>query len=589
MQTTQTEKLPLIPQDGEGQPLEQEPKLNKKEVWRKCLKEAGVYALVFVVTLVLFLWLKPQYQSAAGQTFIAFGLAAVILVGAYMGITKRLTASKIILLMFILGCILRIGYMLYTPISVRQQDTYHYSTSKKICAGHEAYAWTIFSTGKLPSSNYYQFYHPPLNAFMQATFMKFMDLFTDVLTKVFGMGNYFPSKFLYGHSGLSSKIKEYVTAERYYLYSTTQILSVMYSVITCVVLLKTIKLFHFSKKTEVFLSAFVIFFPRHIQFAGMVNNDALAYMLSMTAIYYALKWQKGGKSPVYIWLCALAAGLGMMAKLSSATVCLPIGGIFLYELIGTARKSKGAMSWKKLCLQYGVFLVICAPIGLWFQIYVKKRFDQEFGFVFSNLNRLLSTERHSFFERFFVAFDANEYFGSLYCVPFSKWADDAHTIYGANGHYNLFNYSVRSAVFGEFTYPNGAGFGTVALFLAWVSCFALLVGMIRAIVLYAKKRKSGGDLLKDVKLSGADLLFIVLLLLSQAASEVYFYIQMPYACTMDFRYIMPIILGLALAVGYTHKILATDNGKTSVAIDRAMLFSVSAFLLFSVLFYCGCV
>ena len=58
---------------------------------------------------------------------------------------------------------------------------------------------------------------------------------------------------------------------------------------------------------------------------------------------------------------------------------------------------------------------------------------------------------------------------------------------------------------------------------------------------------------------------------------------------MDFRYIMPIILGLALAVGYTHKILATDEGKTSVAIDRIMLLSVSAFLLFSTLFYCVCI
>lgn len=582
----QTENLPLAPKEGEAQPLEQEPKLNKKTVLRKCLREAGLYALVFVVTLALFILLKPhlktQYPGTVAQSFIAIGLAAVIIFGAYMGITKRLTTSRIILLLFILGCILRIGYMLYTPISARQQDTYNAKGT-----GHEAYAWTIFTTGKLPTTSDYQFYHPPLNAMLQSAFMKFMEFFTELLTTLFGLGDYFPSKFLNGMEA-SSVNKDFVTAERYYLYSTTQILSVMYSVITCVVLLKTVKLFRFSSKTEVFLSAFVIFFPRHIQFAGMVNNDALAYMFSMLAIYYALKWQKGGKSPVYIWLCAFAVGLGMMAKLSSATVCLPIGGIFLYELIGTARKQKGAMSWKKLCLQYGVFLAICAPIGLWFQVYAKIRFDQKFGFVFSNLNRLLSTERHSFFERFFVAFDINEYFGSLYCVPFSSWADKANGIYGANGHYNLFNYITRSAIFGEFTYSRGEGFAVVSLLLAWIGCFALLAGMIRAIVLYARKRKAGGDLLKEVQLNGADLLFIFLLLLSQAGSEVYFYITMPYACTMDFRYIMPIILGLALAVGYTHKILATDKGGASVAIDRAMLLSVSAFLLFSTLFYCVC-
>ncbi|MBQ9113471.1 MAG: phospholipid carrier-dependent glycosyltransferase [Clostridia bacterium] len=583
----QTENLPRFPKDGEEKPLEKEPKPNKKVVLRKCLREAGLYALVFVVTLALFILLKPrlktQYPGAVAQSFIAIGLAAVLIFGAYMGITKRLTTSRIILLLFIFGCILRIGYMLYTPVSARQQDTYNSKGT-----GHEGYAWTIFSTGKLPTSNAYQFYHPPLNAFIQSTFMKFMEFFTELLTKVFGMGNYFPSKFLNGMEA-SSVNKDFVTAERYYLYSTTQILSVLYSVMTCVVLLKTVKLFHFSKKMEILLSAFVIFFPRHIQFAGMVNNDALAYLLSMTAIYYALKWQKGDKSSVYIWLCALAVGLGMMTKLSSATVCLPIGGIFLYELIGTARKAKGATSWKKLFLQYGVFLAICAPIGLWFQVYAKERFDQEFGFVFSNLNLLLSTKRHSFFERFFVAFDINEYFGSLYCVPFSSWADKANQIYGANGHYNLFNYITRSAIFGEFTYWRGEGFAVVSLLLAWISCFALFMGMIRAIVLYVRKRKAGGDLLKDAKINGADLFFIFLLLLSQAGSEVYFYITMPYACTMDFRYIMPIILGLALAVGCTHKILATDKGETSLAIDRAMLLSVSAFLIFSTLFYCVCI
>ena len=583
----QTEILPLDPKEGEGQPLERAPKLNKKVVLRKCLREAGLYALVFLVTLVLFLWLKPrlkaQYPGTVAQTFIAIGLTVVLLVGAYMGITKRLTTSRIILLLFIFGCILRIGYMLYTPVSTRQQDTYNSKGT-----GHEGYAWTIFSTGKLPLTNDYQFYHPPLNATLQALFMHVMDFLSEMLAKLFGLGNYFPSKFLNGMES-SSVNKEFVTAERYYLYSTTQILAVLYSVITCVVLLKTVQLFKFSSKVEILLSAFVIFFPRHIQFAGMVNNDALAYMFSMMAIYYALKWQKGGRSAVYIWLCALSVGLGMMTKLSSATVCLPIAGVFLYELLGTARKCKGAMPWKKLLLQYGVFLAICAPIGLWFQVYAKAKFDQEFGFVFSNLNRLLSTERHSFFERFFVAFDFNEYFGSLSCKPFSSWADKANGIYGASGHYNLFNYITRSAIFGEFTYWRGEGFAIVSLLLAWVSCFALFAAIIRSIVLYCKKRKAGGDLLKEVKISGADLLFLFLLLLSQAGSEVYFYITMPYACTMDFRYIMPIILGLALAVGCTHRILATDEGKTSVVIDRIMLLSVSAFLLFSTLFYCVCI
>ena len=203
----QTESLPLIPKDGEEQPLERAPKLNKWVVVRKCLREAGLYALVFLTTLVLFLLLKPrlkaQYPGTVAQSFIAIGLATVLLVGAYMGITKRLTTSRIILLLFIFGCILRIGYMLYTPVSTRQQDTYNSKGT-----GHEGYAWTIFSTGKLPLTNDYQFYHPPLNATLQALFMHVMDFLSEMLTKLFGLGNYFPSKFLNGMES-SSVNKEF--------------------------------------------------------------------------------------------------------------------------------------------------------------------------------------------------------------------------------------------------------------------------------------------------------------------------------------------------------------------------------------------
>ena len=85
----ETESLPLKPQDVEEQPLEKEPKLNKKAVLRKCLREAGLYAFVFVVTLLLFILLKPrlktQYPGTVAQSFIAIGLAAVIIGEALFG------------------------------------------------------------------------------------------------------------------------------------------------------------------------------------------------------------------------------------------------------------------------------------------------------------------------------------------------------------------------------------------------------------------------------------------------------------------------------------------------------------------------
>ena len=72
------------------------------------------------------------------------------------------------------------------PYNYRQHDVFS-STN----AGHEGYAWTIYTTGALPtqldSQGHldYQFYHPPFNALMQALMMHiskpFMYLFDGVL------------------------------------------------------------------------------------------------------------------------------------------------------------------------------------------------------------------------------------------------------------------------------------------------------------------------------------------------------------------------------------------------------------------------
>ncbi len=541
-------------------------KLNSKI--KMPLIETALYVGLFFVTMLLFFLLKPHItllrKGAVAQTFIAIGIGLCGAFIAYMGITKRLTARHVIVILLLVGVIIRLGYMLYTPAAARQHDTY-----TKNMDGHEAYAWTIFETGNLPATNKYQFYHPPLNAMIQASFMRFTSWLTDGLTSLFGLGEYFPTQFLYSKP-------DYIAEERYFLYQTCQILSVMYSFLAAVFMVKIVGLFNFSKKVKLFLSAFVVLFPRQIQFAAMLNNDGLSYLLAILALYFALKWQKGNKHWGWILACALAVGFGMMAKLSSATVCLPIAGIFIYEFVCTLRKKEGSMKLSKMIFQYGAFLVLCAPIGLWFQVYAMIRFDQGFGFVFSNLNKKLYTGDHSFFSRFFIAFDLKEYLGTLYCKPFS-------------GNYNLFNYALRSSIFGEFSYWQGEGFAAASILFGGISALLLTASLVWSIAAYFRKRKKGENLLEKSRQSFSDLLFIGLLVASQVFSEIYFYIKMPYACTMDFRYIMPLILGMALQLGATGKILTADGGKGAIALKRITLVSVAMFIAVATAFYCVCI
>ena len=320
-------------------------------------------------------------------------------------------------------------------------------------------------------------------------------------------------------------------------------------------------------------AAFVIFFPRNFQLSGQLNNDALAYMFSALALYFSVCWQEGGKKWGYLLACGVSIGLGMMTKLTAATICLPVAGIFLWEFVCALRHSEGALSLRRIIGQYAVFLVICAPIGLWFQVYANIRFDQPFGFVFSNLNHRLYTGDHSVFERFFIAFDFNEYFASLWCQPF-------------DGNYNLFHYALRSAIFGEFCFWQGEGFACSATILAYIGCAVLAVGLIRVAVLifHANDREK-----ICAEENRQDLLFVSLLVLSQVISEVAFYIRMPYACTMDFRYILPMIPALALMIAMVFGRLKRESDAFSVALCRLAALSFGGAILCSSIFYMVCI
>ncbi len=539
---------------------------------KSVLLEIIIWTIVFVLTLVLFFTVKPYMATktirpgVVAKGIMAVSIIALLMLGIWWYIHKKLTQKRWIILLLLIGYILRVGYMLYTPAVTRQHDTF-----TKNFDGHEAYAWTLFISGKLPSHNVYQFYHPPLNAMVQAFFMRFTESLTQGLTAIFRLGEYYPEAFTYG------KV-DYIDSQRWFLYSSCQVLSVFYACVTCVTLLKILKLFSFSAKYSPLLISLLVFFPRLIQFSGMLNNDPLAFMFTVLAFFFTLKWQKQGKKLRNILFAGLCVGLGMMTKLSSATVCLPIAFIFIYEFVNALKKKENALSISKLLLQYALFLIVCAPIGLWFQIYAYQRFGQTFGYVFNGLNPMLYTGHHSFFSRFILCLDWTEYFGSIWCRPFV-------------GNYYLFNYALRSAIFGEFAYWNGEGFAITAILLAYLSALllAVAIGYVFLHAFLQRRKNKAQDKIVKTKGAGMDLWTIFFLMQSQVLSLVYFYIKMPYGCTMDFRYVMPMILAIALTVGFTQNRLDTIGTQTAIKLNRLLTLFIGGFLAVGVLFYCVCI
>ena len=145
---------------------------------------------------------------------------------------------------------------------------------------------------------------------------------TKAIESVFGLNEFFATAF-------DAARPSFVTPERYYLYGTCQILSVVYSYLTMEVGYRILKTIGLKGKSLLLWFAFFAFFPRHIMFAATLNNDALAYLLSLSAVYFALKWWLGEKKLSTMISCGAAVALGVNAKLSAAVVCLPIGAVFV--------------------------------------------------------------------------------------------------------------------------------------------------------------------------------------------------------------------------------------------------------------------
>lgn len=500
---------------------------------KSVLQETALYFAVFVIIFIAYLVFKPLYtvinrNGIVSQTIIALSALVIISVGFYLKQKNKLTYRNIIILLIIFGFILRLGYMLYTPFGVRQHDTFTSAHD-----GHYDYAYLMYSEWKLPDTNDYQFYHPPLNPFIQAVFMHV---------------------YHFVARGLNSIFHTQYVLEGYELFGSAQILATLYSFVTMIVAIKTFKLLNIKDFGLVIACALICLFPRFIQLSGQLNNDMLTIMFCFMAMYYTVKWWKN-KSFLNIILLALSIGLAMASKLSGATICLTTAVVFILEFVKTI-KTKKAKDIVLICSQFVVFLMICAPIGLWFQVYAKIRFNQSFGHVFSNLNSELYVGDQNFFWRFFFIIPIDELFDSIFCLPFKN--------------YNLFNYAIRSSLFGEFNYWQAESFAVVSIVLAYL---AILVIFIGTIIYFRNSHKEDFD---------KKLIFSTLFI-GQVFSFVYFNIQMPYGCTMDFRYVVPITLSIAgFAALADNKLASIEKFKKYLPYYRFIIF---AFLVSISLFY----
>ena len=88
-----------------------------------------------------------------------FSLVSLALFGIIRNQTGKLTSEGKYILIVVMGCIMRIGYLLYTPCTVREHDMGEITLD---ACGKAAYVLQVALNHQLPPSYEFQYYQQPL-------------------------------------------------------------------------------------------------------------------------------------------------------------------------------------------------------------------------------------------------------------------------------------------------------------------------------------------------------------------------------------------------------------------------------------------
>ena len=490
--------------------------------------------------------LNGAVYHAIPITFIAIDVI-YILIQTYR---KKLSFKTLLISILIIGLLTRLSYLYATQYDVRQNDTISINND-----AHYDYALSFFLTGKLPNhhihmDDIYQFYHPPLNAFICGMWMRIVEPF---------------------YLGI------YNVTDPHIYFQSCGVIMTFCTFMTSIVIIKAIKLMNPSRNTFFLGAIFAMFFPRFIQFSMQLNNDTITLFFSTLACYFTLKWfirQKDknifeSKAEIaydwlYILLSALFIGLAMMTKLAAATICLGIGFCMAWAFIRKCiKKEKKAII--NMVGEFVVFLAICAPLGLWHQVYMHENYGMPYLYVFDRLNSDLSVSDVNPFFRFFIPISFHDIGNGLFASAFND--------------YNIFTYAVKTALYGEFTYNVGGQMS----FLLFVSAYLIIIfSLVNGIYRYVKTKH----------MNGYFELFSISLFIGIIIMFLYSNISMPYGCTMDFRYIPTIVFPFTMTLCYNQEYMSSVNKE-----DRSLILnilncgntiSVYTFAISSILFYLIC-
>lgn len=452
-------------------------------------------------------WLENA-RAIKLEMLIVFGMIAAV--DFYLLKMKKADSSEIVLWSLIgLGLTMRVGYMLYTGCEIRSHDLWELEADG---GGHAGYILTILQSGKLPDSNFRQYYQQPF-------FYLCGSAVSWLVSRMTGCG------------------------EAYELVDAAKLVSCFASGMMLLLGIKILKKTEVPRRAMLPAAALMAFCPAFYLTGGSVVPDALAAFFVILNFYYTRLWEED-KSWKNTLILAAGYGLGMMTKISCATIALFTAVVFIRAL-WSEKENPG-----QLIRKYAVFAGISFPLGMWYSFRNLKKFGQSLNYVLEipHTSELYCGD-HSLVQRF-LSVSLKELLSSPYADPVTN--------------YNYPVYLLKSSLFGEFQF--GKVWDGIPILLM-LGAAGVSICVVTAVVWSFLKCRMEQNIYQS---SLAYALFLL--------AGIFFCMKYPVGCSMDFRYMTPVIVFAAPA-------LASFYDKASIAWKKSVYGLIGWYSLLSCFMY----
>lgn len=384
----------------------------------------GGYVIPAIV--LIFIGMFINFESAdSGETFgyylIIFSICFLVFSFIYLYFKNMITTKKIIALIMISAFLVRLAYSIKHPYTANQHDIETLEGN-----GHLRYILGLANYYRLPETNEWQLYNPPLHYFFAAI--------------VYKIGN-----------ALGFSVDR--------CFENVQLLSTFWATATVTSAYKLLRLLKFKGLPFILSFSLIAFYPTMTILGGSINNDVLSLFLITCSLIYTVKWERF-ENINYCVVSGIFLGLAMMTKYSAFYVAFTI---FVYIMIKSITTNRQTM---KCTLTFAVPVLI---LGFWYQVRNSVLFGQNIVYYNEMGTNSLLYIPNSFISRLFVVPKIE--LNSIYCSVYSDT--------------NIIHYLVKNSVFGEYAYSSD-----VVSALLLILNYVLIIFSVIACVSLLKNKKT---------------------------------------------------------------------------------------------------